>query len=118
MPFYIEATRFLKYGAEDEILVSVHVANGARWYSGAGIYRDVYLCTADSVHIQPNSLRVETVYAPSCSDPQTQNGRDLAEACIRVRTLVKNEVPLKKRYVCMFGSSMQRVAAQRMEPSR
>lgn len=65
VPFYIEADRFLKYGAENEILVSVHVANGARWYSGAGIYRDVYLCTADSVHIQPNGLRIETVYAPS-----------------------------------------------------
>ena len=96
VPFYIEADRFLKYGAENEILVSVHVANGARWYSGAGIYRDVYLCTADSVHIQPNSLRVETVYAPSCSDPQTQNGRDLVEACIRVRTLVKNEGAAQK----------------------
>ncbi len=96
VPFYIEAGRFLKYGAENEILVSVHVANGARWYSGAGIYRDVYLCTADSVHIQPNSLRVETVYAPSCSDPQTRNGRDLAEACIRVHTLVKNEGAAQK----------------------
>ena len=96
VPFYIEADRFLKYGAENEVLVSIHVANGARWYSGAGIYRDVYLCTADSVHIQPNGLRIETVYAPSCSDPQTRNGRDLAEACIRVRMLVKNEGAAQK----------------------
>ena len=33
----------------------------SRWYSGAGIYRDVYLYTADGAHILPEGLRVKTV---------------------------------------------------------
>ena len=33
----------------------------SRWYAGAGIYRDVYLYTADGAHILPEGLRVKTV---------------------------------------------------------
>ena len=33
----------------------------SRWYAGAGIYRDVYLYTADGAHILPCGIRVETV---------------------------------------------------------
>ncbi|MBR0474821.1 MAG: hypothetical protein IJJ19_07435 [Erysipelotrichaceae bacterium] len=33
----------------------------SRWYSGAGIYRDVYLYTADGEHILPEGIKVETV---------------------------------------------------------
>lgn len=33
----------------------------SRWYSGAGIYRDVYLYTANGAHILPEGLRIKTV---------------------------------------------------------
>ena len=33
----------------------------SRWYSGAGIYRDVYLYTADNNYIFPNGVKIETV---------------------------------------------------------
>lgn len=32
----------------------------SRWYSGAGIYRDVYLYTADGPYILPTGLRIDT----------------------------------------------------------
>ncbi|MCR5230001.1 MAG: DUF4982 domain-containing protein [Solobacterium sp.] len=33
----------------------------SRWYSGAGIYRNVYLYTADGEHILPNGVRIDTL---------------------------------------------------------
>ncbi len=43
--FYVPLNNFLRFGQENEIRVQVR--NGAmtnsRWYSGGGIYRDVYL---------------------------------------------------------------------------
>jgi beta-galactosidase len=43
--FYVHMNKYLKYGVKNEIRVIVR--NGAmtnsRWYSGGGIYRDVYL---------------------------------------------------------------------------
>ena len=56
--FYVEANRFLKYGEENKISVSVHTAQDARWYSGAGLYRNVKILVADLVHIVPDSFRV------------------------------------------------------------
>lgn len=58
--FFIDARRFLKYGAENVITVVVHTADDERWYSGAGIYRDVYMLTADLVHIVPHGLKIIT----------------------------------------------------------
>lgn len=43
----------------------------SRWYAGAGIFRDVYLYTADGAHILPNGIRVDTL--------------DYAQGLIRVR---------------------------------
>ncbi len=43
----------------------------SRWYTGAGIYRDVYLYTADGAHILPDGIRVDTL--------------DYASGLIRVR---------------------------------
>lgn len=60
--FYVPLNDFLKYGEENEIRIQVR--NGAmansRWYSGGGIYRDVYLCTADLVYFVPDGVFVRT----------------------------------------------------------
>lgn len=60
--FYVDLDGFLKYGEENEIRVQVR--NGAmtnsRWYSGGGIYRDVYLLVSDITYIQPEGVRIRT----------------------------------------------------------
>lgn len=58
--FYVEANRFLKYGQTNEVRVTVATSNDTRWYSGAGIYRNVKLLVSDLVHIVPDSYRVST----------------------------------------------------------
>ncbi len=60
--FYVELNDYLRYGEDNEIRVVVK--NGAmtnsRWYSGSGIYRDVYLLESDLTHIGPEGVFVQT----------------------------------------------------------
>lgn len=60
--FYIELDRFLNYGEENEILVVAKNdgMKNSRWYSGGGIYRDVYLVQSGLTRIEQESLRVKT----------------------------------------------------------
>lgn len=60
--FMAEAGDYLKYGEENEILVTVKCgAKNSRWYSGAGIYRDVYLIHGGSIYVKPYGLRFTTL---------------------------------------------------------
>jgi len=58
--FLIDADRFLRYGEENEIAVTARTADDSRWYTGAGIYRDVYLLTSPLVYIEPFSVKITT----------------------------------------------------------
>ena len=51
--FAYDATRFVKFGADNTIAVKVDHSQSAdsRWYTGSGIYRDVWLVYSDPVHI-------------------------------------------------------------------
>ncbi|WP_159523865.1 beta-galactosidase GalB [Sunxiuqinia indica] len=52
--FRYELTPYLKYG-EQKNVIAVRVDNSeqpnSRWYTGSGIYRNVWLTTTDSVHV-------------------------------------------------------------------
>ncbi|MGQ7453537.1 glycoside hydrolase family 2 TIM barrel-domain containing protein [Streptococcus suis] len=60
--FYVPIHEFLHIG-ENEIRVQVR--NGAmsnsRWYSGSGLYRDVYLLTSPALHITQTGVQVKTI---------------------------------------------------------
>lgn len=60
--FYAPLNDFLKYGEDNEIRVQVRAGamTNSRWYSGAGIYRDVYLLESDLTHIVPEGVQVKT----------------------------------------------------------
>ena len=58
--FTVEANPFLRYGGKNRISVSFHTGADSRWYSGAGVYRNVNLLVSDLVHMAPDSLRVST----------------------------------------------------------
>lgn len=51
--FAYDATPFIKYGADNNIAVKVDhsQSDDSRWYTGSGIYRDVWLVYSNPVHI-------------------------------------------------------------------
>lgn len=52
--FNYDITSYIKYGEENTIAVKVDHSQDAdsRWYTGSGIYRDVWLVRANPVHIE------------------------------------------------------------------
>lgn len=60
--FYVPLDDYLKYGQTNQIRISARTGDmpNSRWYSGGGIYRDVYLLTGGLVHVPPQGLRVTT----------------------------------------------------------
>ena len=62
-PFTVDISSLLKKGKNT---VKVLVRNGvpsSRWYTGTGIYRDVWLLRASSVHIAPNGVKITVTEA-------------------------------------------------------
>lgn len=58
--FEVEITDYLKNGA-NEVMVSACFRNpNSRWYSGAGIYRDVWIETTPAVYLPRNSTYITT----------------------------------------------------------
>ena len=58
--FEIDLTPFVKVG-ENEILVSVNFRSpNSRWYSGAGIYRDVWFKETSKTYVRENGVYVHT----------------------------------------------------------
>lgn len=59
--FTVEAGDYLRYGEENEVLVTVKCGTrSSRWYSGAGIYRDVWLLHGGETYVKPYGLRFTT----------------------------------------------------------
>ncbi|SEP68147.1 beta-galactosidase [Streptomyces sp. yr375] len=84
--FRIDADRFLRFGADNEIRVEARAHRDSRWYTGAGIYRDTWLLVGETVRIVPEGVRVAT--------PDVDGSRAVVEVAtevvndsIEVRTL-------------------------------
>ncbi|WP_141502978.1 glycoside hydrolase family 2 TIM barrel-domain containing protein [Paenibacillus luteus] len=77
--FYIKADRFLKYGEENEIKVVAMNLKDARWYSGAGIYRNTRLIVGNLVHVALDGVKIST--------PDINKER----AVVTVATVIENE---------------------------
>lgn len=61
--FYVDASEYLRYGVKNTIEVIARNADqpNSRWYSGAGIYRPVWMYTASKEHIKRNGIKIRTV---------------------------------------------------------
>lgn len=81
--FYADLSSYLKYGAVNEIRVQARsgAMSNSRWYSGAGIYRDVYLMESGPVYILPDHVFVKTENA------------DCDAAVLSVKTELENLTP-------------------------
>ena len=59
--FYMDLTEFLNPAGENHLKVAVrNGCDSSRWYSGAGIYRDVWLHIGDALHVKCEGTRVYT----------------------------------------------------------
>lgn len=60
--FYHDVTEWIKIGERNVLAVRVDNAHqpSARWYTGAGIYRHVWLIATDPLHIEPWGTTVTT----------------------------------------------------------
>ena len=61
--FYVDAGQYLEFGKINKIQVVAHNADqpNSRWYSGAGIYRPVWMYVEPKQHIKRNGVRVRTL---------------------------------------------------------
>ena len=59
--FVISLDGFLEYGAANTIRVDARTHADSRWYTGAGLYREVHLWVSDRVHIaEHGGVRITT----------------------------------------------------------
>lgn len=107
--FYVPLNDFLRFGQENEIRVQVR--NGAmtnsRWYSGGGIYRDVYLLVSGLVHIIPEGVQIKTESA------------DEEYAVLNINTELKNSSHASKELTLetVIRDGMDRVVSRESMPA-
>ncbi|MDE3721943.1 glycoside hydrolase family 2 TIM barrel-domain containing protein [Nocardiopsis sp. N85] len=58
--FTVRIDPFLRFGGVNEIRVECRAHLDGRWYTGAGIYRDVRLIVKEPVHIAVDGVRIST----------------------------------------------------------
>lgn len=90
--FTVPLNNFLVLG---ENFIRVVVRNGAmansRWYSGGGLYRDVYLCRGNDAHFDIKGVYVDTL--------ELVDREALIEVKVPINNVSKNPVSLKLRMV-------------------
>ncbi|MFJ9626224.1 glycoside hydrolase family 2 TIM barrel-domain containing protein [Streptomyces sp. NPDC101175] len=75
--FTVDADPYLRYGQDNEIRVEARAHQDSRWYTGAGIYRPVWMLTGDLVRLVPDGIRVTTL--------DVEGERAVVEVATRVR---------------------------------
>lgn len=86
--FEYNLTPYLKFGnAKNELLVKVDNSKqpNSRWYSGSGIYRNVWLQTTDKLHVAEYGTFIST---PKVSEKN---------ATVALQTTLKNDYPSDKK---------------------
>ena len=58
--FETDLTDYLKEGENEIVVQAVYESPNSRWYSGAGIYRNVWLIVTPDVHIASDGIYVKT----------------------------------------------------------
>jgi beta-galactosidase len=58
--FTVQIDHLLRFGEPNEVKVEARAHDDSRWYSGAGIYRSVWLLRGGRVHLVPGGLQLLT----------------------------------------------------------
>ena len=117
--FYAPLNDFLKIGEDNEIRVQVRTGamTNSRWYSGAGIYRDVYLLESELTHIIPEGVQIKTEnadedYATLKVSVELEN-KTAAPQNLVVETVIRDsegkETGKEVTHATLFGSEKRTV---------
>ncbi|MCL2487289.1 MAG: DUF4982 domain-containing protein [Oscillospiraceae bacterium] len=89
--FQFDITPYLQYGNKPNVIaVRVnHQSGNTRWYSGAGIYRNVWLTVTDPVHVDWNGMYVSTDGNTVSVQTEVRNA-SASTAAVTVRQTVLN----------------------------
>ena len=95
--FYADLNDYMRYDKENElrVLVRAGAMTNSRWYSGAGIYRDVYLCTGGLTGIVPDGVRVQTENLDGIVNGQAELAVLKVETEIEQRESVSKDILLE-----------------------
>ncbi|AWG22649.1 glycoside hydrolase family 2 [Flavobacterium faecale] len=117
--FELDLTPYIKYGQENVIAVQVAPEDlSARWYPGAGIYRNVYLKVKNDIHIPQWGTYITT---PIVSDAKAtvaiqttiKNAGNLSSNAVLVTTIKNNKgvvVASQSKAISLVKSSEQKVS--------
>ena len=110
-PFTADITDYLYYGEENRIsvLVNPSMQPNSRWYTGAGIYRDVTLAHVSPIHIDVDGVFAWTKRILSAD----VSGVRAAEAQVMVEVTVRNT--LGKDHQVNVGVTLSPAAAEDRE---
>jgi beta-galactosidase len=102
--FTVRIDPYLTFGADNEIRVECRTHLDSRWYSGAGIYRDVHLICKDPLHIAPDGVVVAT------------RDIDADRAIVEIAVVVENSSPVTATPIlsaAIIGADRSEVATGR-----
>jgi len=90
--FLVDITEYLKIGKDNklEVVANNSAVPNSRWYSGAGIYRNVWLRIGGKVHIEPWGVQIKT--------PKVCTDASLVEASTKVKNRNRFRVSAKVRF--------------------
>lgn len=124
---YVELNDFLRYGEENEIRIEARTGamTNSRWYSGAGIYRDVYLLEAGQTYVAPDGVRVRTEdadaeYAVLEIETELKNRKTFPEEVV-LETVLEDEsghALISEKSRAVLFDQEARTLTQRMALSR
>ena len=82
--FFVELDPYLHYGAVNTVRVETRARDDSRWYTGAGLHRDVRLLVTSPTHIAPRGVTVTT--------PDVDDERAVVETAVQVRNTGRTTV--------------------------
>ena len=94
--FGYDITPYINIGKENVVAVRVDNSDqpNSRWYSGCGIYRNVWLTVQPLIHMEPNGTYITT----EVSDIVTKKGKAVAKkALVTIRTTIRNSGDVDKK---------------------
>lgn len=93
--FEADITRHLRYDRPNVVAVwaSTGPKNGSRWYTGGGLFRDVYLKLQNPTHITRHGVFVEAPLRPLATSPKGEDSK--RESAVKASPL--GEVPEGRR---------------------
>ncbi len=98
--FFVPVDHLLRRDSENEVVVDARAGNDSRWYSGAGIYRNVWLLSSGRVYLPPDGLQVRT---PEIDD----DGAVLAvSAVVRNRSATTSQATLRVEVIDAGGAAV------------